>query len=201
MRILFIISLVLFSNILYADEYINAKKSDLNKIGYGILQPKSNKTHDKNKIVNAIITTKGLVGRAEKIRIYPGNIKLKARIDTGAETSSLHVTSTYLFFKNEEQWIHFTTTTIKGKTVHFEKKIQRIATIKRHYDEDQSRIVVLLGICLGNTYREEEVNLFDREGFIYPVLIGRNFLSNYYIVDSSQVFSVKPDCKNIPKNE
>ena len=202
MRIPFIF-LVLFSSALNATEYMDSRKSDINKIFHGILQPDDdrNKIHEENNTVSAILTTKTLVGRAEKIRIYPGNLRLKARIDTGAETSSLHVTSTDLYFKDDEPWVHFTITTTKGSTAHFDKKIQRIATIKRHYDESQNRIVVLLGVCLGSTYREEEVNLFDREGLNYPALIGRNFLSGYYIVDSSQIFSLRPNCKKIQKNE
>lgn len=200
---LFILFTAFFLNTLYAEEYKQSiepsqeyEDSEISEI-----DPRSDTKSENNgsKIINNVAFAKELVGVGERVRIYPGGIVLKAKIDTGAETSSLHVTSTELIFRNGKEWIRFTVTDLKGKTAHFEEKIHRISTVKRHHDKVQKRIVVLLGICLGTTYRETEVNLFDRGGLNYPLLIGRQFTSGFFIVDPAQVFSIKPDCKEVPE--
>ena len=204
MKILFFLS-VFFLNTLYAAEYNKSTEFSLRASGSDVLGTGSNsdsdtsRGYDRGKNINNIVSAKELVGGVEKVRIYPGGMVLKARIDTGAQTSSLHVTSTELIFRNGEEWINFTVTNLKGKTANFERKIHRISTVKRHHDEVQQRIVVLLGICLGNTYRETEINLFDRGGLNYPLLIGRQLLSGHFIVDPAQLFSKKPDCNEVPE--
>ena len=203
MRFLFMFIPVFFLNTLYAAEYNKSTQLSLEREDYEIsdissdIDSKKNSNYDIDYINNKIVSEKELVGRVEKVRIYPGGMVLKARIDTGAQTSSLHVTSTALVFRDGEEWIHFEVTNLKGETAHFERKIHRISTVKRHHDKVQQRIVVLLGICLGNTYRETEINLFDRGGLNYPLLIGRQLLSGLFIVDPAELFSKKPDCKEV----
>lgn len=150
-------------------------------------------------ISNNVAYASELIGWVEKVRLYPGNVVIKAKIDTGARTSSLHVTSVKFVEHNSEEWIHFKVTGLKGNVVFFKRKIKRIATIKSHFEEPHRRLVVLMGICLGNTYREAEVNLINRSGFNYPMLIGRQYLRNHFIVDPSQKLRVKPKCKEAPK--
>lgn len=142
-----------------------------------------------------------IIGRVEKVRIFPGNVVLKARIDTGAKTSSIDINSIEVFERDDEDWVHFTVTGLNGKIIHFDKKVHRVVTIKGHLEEEKhGRIVVLMGICLGNFYRETEVNLIDRSELNYPMLIGRRFLiSNKFIVDSSLTYSVRPNCDGVIK--
>ncbi len=140
-----------------------------------------------------------VIGWVEKVRIYPGNAVLKAKIDTGAKTSSLHVTKIKLIEHNREEWVHFTVTSLNGDVIPFERKIQRVASIKRHFEDTHRRLVVLLGICIGNTYREAEVNLIDRSELNYPMLVGRQHLAGNFIVDSARKFNINPNCKDLPK--
>jgi hypothetical protein len=72
-----------------------------------------------------------------------------------------------------------------GDKLTLEKKVQRWVQIKRHGAELQKRPVILLGICLGYFYKEIEVNLVDRSDFNYPMLIGRSFMADSFIVDPS----------------
>jgi len=77
--------------------------------------------------------------------------------------------------------------------------VTRMARIKRHFGKEQVRYVVKLGICLGSVYREAEVTLVDRTGFNYPLLVGRNFLKDDFLIDPSATFLNKPDCKGAPE--
>ena len=145
------------------------------------------------------VNAKEVVGWVEKTVIYPGNIQVKSKIDTGAKTSSLHCECITPIKRSARDWVSFSVRNFKGEIITLEKPVHRIAKIKRHFGETQERFVVKLGICLGSVYREEEVTLVDRSGFNYQMLIGRNFIRNDFLVDPGATFTVEPSCKHTPK--
>jgi hypothetical protein len=134
------------------------------------------------------------VGWVEKVRVYPGNVLLKAKIDSGAKTSSLHCDFASVIERNGKQWVAFTVINYKGELIKLEKKLERLSKIKRHFGEVQERYVIKLGICLGQTYKETEVNLIDRSGMNYQILIGRRFLKGSHVIDPALTFASKPNC-------
>jgi hypothetical protein len=143
---------------------------------------------------SATASEKKVVGWIERARIFPGGFALPAKIDTGADHSSLNVKGFTLFDRDNEDWVRFTVTDDDGKEHKFERKMVRLAKIKRHSGPRQERPVVLLGICVGGHYHETEVNLVDRSKFKYPLLIGRSFSADAMIVDPSATYTVEPDC-------
>ncbi len=50
---------------------------------------------------------KTTVGWVEKVQIHPGNLLVEARLDTGADTSSLHCDCITSFDRNGEKWVSF----------------------------------------------------------------------------------------------
>lgn len=140
-------------------------------------------------------TAKETIGWLEKIAISKKNLQFKAKIDTGATTSSIHAKILNQFTKNDLDMVRFEITTTDGESVVLEREVKRITTIKRKRAISIERPVVILGICIGNTYKEEEINLSNRANFNYPVLIGRNYLSGDFLVDSEVTFTTKPRCK------
>jgi hypothetical protein len=141
------------------------------------------------------IEGKQVVGWLEKVSIYPGNLVIHAKLDTGAKNSSLNASHITEFTRNGEQWVRFNVTSRYGKTVTFERKVKRVAKIKRHGARPQIRFAIRLGICLGSSYEEAEVNLVNRSDFNYQMLIGRSFLKGNVIIDPSLKFTTKPNCK------
>ncbi len=82
---------------------------------------------------------------------------------------------------------------VAGKKQHtIERKVIKTVQIKRHGIESQDRYVVKMRIILGNVSQLVSVNLNDRDAYTYPVLIGRNFLRDYCIVDVGKKFQLKP---------
>ena len=142
---------------------------------------------------------KEIVGWVEKAQVYPGGIVIKAKIDSGAKTSSLNCLCITPKKRDGKEWVSFSVKNDKGDVVMIEKPIVRVATIKRHFGEQQTRYVVRLGICLGSVYREEDVTLVDRSGFNYQMLIGRNFLQNDFLIDTGETHLSKPKCSKAPK--
>lgn len=142
-----------------------------------------------------LISKKTFVGEVEPVIIKEekdGNaLRLLARIDTGAKTSSLDATNIELFERlfgsNTETWVRFTVKDpVDKKMVEIESELVRTAKIKRHGTESERRHIVKLWTQLGKVDKYIEFSLTDRSNFKYPILIGRNFLSGEFVVDVSK---------------
>lgn len=146
----------------------------------------------------AAAQNKDIVGRLEKVRIYPGDLVLRAKLDTGAKNSSLHAPSITRFDKDGETWARFSVKDHRGEEATIERRIVRQAKIKQKMEDSESRPVIMLGICLGKQYREVEVNLVDRAEFNYQMLIGRSFMIGHVIVDPELKYTSEPACLGAP---
>ena len=144
---------------------------------------------------------KEMVGWVENARLYPGGLLIKAKIDSGATSSSINCNCVTPIERNGEKWVRFSVTSTTGKIKWYERKILRTVRIKRHFGESQRRFVVNMGICLGDVYKETDVNLVDRSGLNYPLLIGRRFLQGSHTIDPGETFMSKPRCKKAKINE
>jgi hypothetical protein len=143
---------------------------------------------------------KRIVGLIENVIIHPANLAFTAKMDTGARHSSLDVSHIVEFERGGVPWVRFEVVNNKGQKRTIEAEISRNALIKRHKRNSIRRYVIKLGICLGNVYREVEVNLTDRTGFNYRMLIGRSFMQDAFIVAPSLRFTTQPDCKKARKD-
>jgi len=85
------------------------------------------------------------------------------------------------FERDGQTWVRFDVVNKKEERATIELPLLRQATIKRHFGKRQYRHVVMLGICLGSVYKETQVTLVDREGFLYDMLLGRSFLKGDFI--------------------
>ncbi|HZE21601.1 MAG TPA: RimK/LysX family protein, partial [Desulfobaccales bacterium] len=63
-----------------------------------------------------------------------------------------------------------------------------------HFNQAQKRPVIKIGVCLGRIYKETEVNLVDRTGFKYRMLIGRKFMEGAVIIDPAVKYTIEPSC-------
>ncbi len=131
----------------------------------------------------------------EKVRIYPENLVIHAKLDTGARNSSLNAPQVQVFKRQGEAWVRFDVTDRRGKTATLERRLHRITKIRQHDRPPDFRLVVSLSICLGDTFKVVEVNLRDRSDFNYQMLIGRSFLNEDFVVDSSVKFTKRPKCR------
>lgn len=144
---------------------------------------------------------KQIVGWIEYITLLPENFKLKAKIDTGARHSSLHAANVVEFRRQGADFVRFDLTNWKGLTHTIEAKVRRIAKIKQHNSHPEHRLVIRLGICLGNRTRKVDVNLVNRSNFNYQMLIGRSFIKGAFVVDPDRTFTVRTDCQTGAQDE
>jgi hypothetical protein len=143
-----------------------------------------------------LINDKLVIGRVENVLFVPDQLKLKARIDTGAGLSSIHGIDITDFERDGQSWVRFAMLTPKTeKKIFLERPVKRYKNIKQFGRKNQQRPVVLMSLKLGSIEEQVEMTVTDRTGYIYQVLIGRNFLRDRAIVDVSDTFVAKINTK------
>ena len=135
-----------------------------------------------------------VIGQIENVAIGKTQTLFVAKIDTGAENSSLHAREIKLYKERGQAWVKFRIKNKYGKNYSFKKKVKRMATIKRKSAPDQLRPVVELDLCIGRVHKKVEVNLVDRSNFKYAFLVGKSFLSGVFLVDVEKSYSLEPQC-------
>lgn len=140
------------------------------------------------------LADKNTIGWVEKIHLYPGKLIIKAKIDTGAKTSSLNCACNDIFMRDGAEWLRFIISDDKGNSQQYEKEIQRIAKVRRHFGESQERGVINIDICLAGKRKTIQATVIDREGFNYQLLIGRSAIAGDFLVDPGKAFLGKPNC-------
>ncbi|MDH5444731.1 MAG: RimK/LysX family protein [Gammaproteobacteria bacterium] len=144
-----------------------------------------------------VAANKQVIGWLETIHIGEAKLSLHAKIDTGADNSSIKAKILKKFERNGEEWVRFSISDRHDHSAVIERKVLRYADIKRKMALPIRRPVVQLWICLGNISRDVEVNLAARKNFKYHMLIGRSFLKGKYLVDSEQQYTSTPTCPGI----
>jgi hypothetical protein len=132
---------------------------------------------------------KSIVGRIERVTLEQSGVVVKARIDTGAKTSSLNALDLTVFERDGKKWVKFAVINpITDENVYFEKKVKRFVRIKQMVTDNQRRPVVMITLRLGGVEEAVEVTLTDRSHYIYQLLVGRNLLLDRMLVDVSQKY-------------
>ncbi len=126
-----------------------------------------------------------VIGGIEPVYVLPMKASFDARIDTGAETSSLGASRIRPFERDGEKWVSFDlVNSSTGEKKHFEKRVERKARIRRS-TADEFRMTVMMDVKIGTEVISTEFTLADRDNFNYQLLIGRNIINGRFIVDPS----------------
>ena len=142
---------------------------------------------------------KVIAGWVERVKVLEGGgIPTKAKLDSGAKTSSIHAEDVERFKKDGERWVRFTLV-IEDLDDHvhrvkLEKPVQRNIRVKDHEDEPRRRPIVELPICFDGRTHPVHFSLADRSGFIYPVLLGRRFLDDVAVIDPDATYLTGDSC-------
>jgi hypothetical protein len=126
-----------------------------------------------------------LLGEAEWLWIDAAGQAFRARIDTGAETSSINAVDITIFERDSEKWVRFFMSH-KGTEDHIQIEaplIRHVRVRQASTDDLDRRPVVLLSVRVGDQNEQTEFTLTDRSRMEYPVLLGRDFLKDIAVVD------------------
>ncbi len=184
-------------------------------------------------------------GWLEHARVMPNGLLMRAKLDSGARTTSIHaeilpperavdaapdaamadligdldLDAMNMFDRDAPDdppadeiepifdtsmedpmpdFITFKLTSRGGNEVIFTKPVVRWVSIRRRGGGSIVRPVVNMDLCIGGLRVAGEVNLADRSGFNYPLLIGRNMLGDAGIaIDSRKIFAARKACPPI----
>ncbi len=136
-----------------------------------------------------------VAGYVEWAKLRGANLSLKAKLDTGAKSSSLNAADAEMFKRDNRRWIRFSARNFNGETVMIERPIERFARIRRAGAKISERPVIKLEICVAGQSSQVDVTLADRKGMNYSLLIGRSFLRSRILVDSSATFLSACKCQ------
>lgn len=132
------------------------------------------------------------IGGVEDVILLPWRVKLPARIDTGAAKSSLDA---------RELKVHEDRVEFKLPRKYGGLRLRLPIIEWRHVRTPEGlerRPVVELEICLGSERFRTLVNLTDRSMVKYPLILGRNFLKENFLVDVKRRRTAKPNCQEVP---
>lgn len=155
------------------------------------------------------------LGFVEWVVMQDTSLRLKARLDTGAKTSSLHAVNVEPFEKDGEEWVSFhiplgdhQDQPTEGELDHedvileLERPVERTVLIKRKGAPSQERYVVMMDFCIAGTTHTTQFSLTDRGKFSYPALLGRRFMrDDNILIDSSDGFIAERECEYISLEE
>ncbi|WP_078083449.1 ATP-dependent zinc protease [Microbulbifer mangrovi] len=140
------------------------------------------------KVVEVPVAKDKLVlGSEEFFTVEPGDIRLRALVDTGAATCSLSVLELTRFERDGNEWVRFKLgdgSDAEPKKI--ELPIKRHVRVARPGFDRQRRPIVDMSLTVGEVTHMVEVNLVERGEFEFPLLVGRNFLKDAAVVDVSR---------------
>ncbi|MEL6114998.1 RimK/LysX family protein [Photobacterium sp. SP02] len=132
---------------------------------------------------------KSIVGQVETINVQDLELEYKARIDTGANTSSINAYDIRILGDKSEDMrenlgnmVEFKTKNEKGETTTHKAKIVKVSKI-RNAQGVERRYAVKMDLSWNGEHKQVTVNLRNRSKLEYKLLLGRNWLMGDYLVD------------------
>jgi hypothetical protein len=150
---------------------------------FGVLTARGNDVSTNSKLT---------IGATAILTETKSGLSFPARIDTGAQSCSLHVEKYEIKdqdkkrVRNEGKTVRILLKGAKGKTEWLETKIVKAIRVKSSTlksGEYDHRYKVRLTLKWKDFEKEVLVTINDRTDMEYPLLIGRNFLRGDFVVD------------------
>ncbi len=135
-----------------------------------------------------------VAGYLEKVWLGDNAIAFEAKLDTGANTSSINAARSETFQRNNKTWVRINLTNRWNQSYQFEVPVKKTLRIRRAGARKTRRFVVDLKLCVGGRSAVTEFSLADRTGQSYQILVGRRFLRGRLLVDSGKQFIVSKLC-------
>lgn len=131
-----------------------------------------------------------VLGETAVIREVSTGVEFTARVDTGAAVTSIHVDPEDLVIlgespepdENVDKRVRLRLDNGEGERAWVETRIEDYVEV-RNAEKAEHRYRVRLPLQVGEVRKLAVVNLNDRSGMTYRVLLGRDFLKDDFVVD------------------
>ncbi|WP_374601116.1 ATP-dependent zinc protease [Arenimonas sp.] len=119
-----------------------------------------------------------------------GIVAVRAKVDTGARSSSLHVESQETFHRDGVEWVRFGLDTgrYQAPLAFAESPVLERREVTDSGGHRTERIFIQTRLCLAGRQWEGEVNLAQRRNMLFPMLLGRTALAGRFLVDPAASF-------------
>jgi hypothetical protein len=133
-----------------------------------------------------------IIGVTEYVDIPEWRIlRLRAKIDTGARSSALHVEHIRELRSGRVRFDVRLSRNQSERRVTVEANVARRGRVRASNGEVEARIFVLVKLRIGPVEREVELSLVDRGQMIFRMLIGRRALAHAFLVDPSRRYVLR----------
>ncbi len=114
---------------------------------------------------------------------------IRAKIDTGARTSALHVDAQWRFVEGGAPWVGFRLTPgLADAAVESAAQVIDERVVLDSGGKRSTRVFVRTQLVLAGCERDIEINLADRAGMRFPMLLGRTAIAGMFMVDPAVSF-------------
>lgn len=125
-----------------------------------------------------------VLSAVEDILLFDNGIRMKSRVDTGAEGSSLHAEEVTVTDEHGQKYAHFYTLDDRGHRYELKEKIHDIVEVTNTSGIPERRYVIEKSVILKGKTIVGKVNLKDRSNMNFKFLIGRDLIkSEGFLVD------------------
>ena len=138
---------------------------------------------------------KTTIGWRENVKLLDfDNSIIKAKMDTGARTSSLHATH---ISESEDSGIKYVTFRLKTnknnekKYKFFKSELKEWRIVRNSGGDEEYRPVVKTRVKIGKKIMTIEITLTQRSRMSYDMLIGRTALRKKFLIDSGKSYTTK----------
>ncbi|HCS29253.1 MAG TPA: ATP-dependent zinc protease [Spongiibacteraceae bacterium] len=117
--------------------------------------------------------------------------KIKAKIDTGARSSSIHAFDIEPFERDGEQWVNFKVHPLQHSddtVVSCSAKIKDYRSVTDSGGHKTMRYIIETSFKIGADTFPAEISLLNRSNMLFRMLVGRTALKGRYLVDPSRSY-------------
>ncbi|MDJ0865719.1 MAG: RimK/LysX family protein [Myxococcota bacterium] len=134
-----------------------------------------------------------LIGWNEFVDIPDWGIRrLRAKVDTGARSSALHVENIEELPRDRVRFDVVLHRMKRDRRVHVTTPIARRGRVRSSTGHYETRIFVVAPLHIGPVQRQVEVSLVDRERMIFRMLLGRTALAGPFLIDPDRRHVLHP---------
>lgn len=112
-----------------------------------------------------------------------GVTDLRAKVDTGARTSALHVENVEELPRDQVRFDVVLHREKRDRRIHVRTRISRRGAVRSSTGHRTHRLFVETTLRLGTVEKRVEISLVDREKMIHRMLLGRGALSGPFLID------------------
>lgn len=119
---------------------------------------------------------------------------IKARIDSGAKTSSIQANNIKLFEKGAQEWVKFEVNPIQDNrsiSIKCEAQVVDKRSVKSSSGISEDRYVIKTALTLGSEVFDIELTLANRDTMEFRMLLGREAINGRYMVNSAENYQIQ----------